>query len=161
RADGEVRRRGDEWRLQLNFQEEAGRAEQLLAGLYRGEGEVTGALSLRGVLTSEGEDGSDFWRNLGGNIRLEMRDGRIGRYTSTAKLLALLNVGQLLELKGPELAAAGMPYQRLTADFKIQRGMARTENLVLDSPAMMVNAVGSVNLVDDTVRAPAKSSHNQ
>ena len=150
RADGEVRRRGEEWRLQLNFQEEDGRAEQLLAGLYRGEGEVTGALSLGGVLTSEGGDGADFWRNLGGNLRLDMRDGRIGRYTSIAKLLALLNMGQLLELKGPELAADGMPYQRLTADFKIQHGMARTENLVLDSPAMKVNAVGTVNLVDDT-----------
>lgn len=151
RADGEVRRRGEEWRLQLNFEEEDGRAEQLLAGLYKGKGEVTGALSLGGVLTSGGEDGSDFWRNLEGSLTLGMRDGRIGRYTSVAKLLALLNVGQLLELKGPELAADGMPYQRLTANFKIQRGMARTENLVLDSAAMKVNAVGSINLVDDTV----------
>ncbi len=151
RADGEVRRQGEAWRLQLDFQEEAGRAEQILAGLYRGRGEVTGALTLRGILTSQGEDGPGFWRNLGGNLTLDMRDGRIGRYTSMAKLLALLNVGQLLELKGPEFAAAGMPYQRLTADVKIQRGIARTENLILDSPAMKVNAVGSVNLVDDTV----------
>ncbi|MBI2563541.1 MAG: AsmA-like C-terminal domain-containing protein, partial [candidate division NC10 bacterium] len=39
----------------------------------------------------------------------------------------------------------------LTADIKIEGGIARTENLVLDSPAMKVNAVGQVNLADDTL----------
>jgi uncharacterized protein YhdP len=80
-----------------------------------------------------------------------MRDGRIGRYTVTAKILALLNVAQLLDLKGPDLAAEGMPYERLTADIKIARGIARTDNLVLESRAIKVSAVGTVNLAEDTV----------
>ncbi len=150
RGAGEIQRNGDRWGLRLAFQEENGRAEQLLAGLYRGKGEVTGALSLGGVLTSEGEESADFWRNLTGDLKLSMRDGRIGQYTVMAKILALLNVAQLLELKGPELGAGSMPYHRLTADIKIGRGIARTENLVLDSPAMKVNAVGQVDLADET-----------
>lgn len=151
RASGEIVQGGGRWDLRVTFQEDDGRAEQLLAGLYRGKGEVTGSLSLGGILTSEGEDPADFWRNLGGDLKLVMRDGRIGRYTVLARILSLLNVAQLLEFKGPELLAEGMPYQRLMADIKIERGIARTENLVLDSPAMKVNAVGQVNLVDDTV----------
>ncbi len=151
RGSGEIGRGGGRWDLRLTFQEDEGRAEQLLAGLYRGKGEVTGILSLGGVLTSQGEETTDFWRNLGGDLKLVMRDGRIGRYTVLAKILSLLNVAQLLEFKGPELLSEGMPYQRLTADIKIERGIARTENLVLDSPAMKVNAVGQVNLADDTL----------
>jgi autotransporter translocation and assembly factor TamB len=151
RGSGEIGRGGGRWDLRLTFQEDEGRAEQLLAGLYRGKGEVTGILSLGGILTSEGEETTDFWRNLGGDLKLVMRDGRIGRYTVLAKILSLLNVAQLLEFKGPELLSEGMPYQRLTADIKIERGIARTGNLVLDSPAMKVNAVGQVNLADDTL----------
>jgi len=151
RGAAEIGRGDGHWSFRLTFQEDDGRAEQLLAGLYGGKGEVTGAVNLGGLLTSEGADATDFWRNLAGDLKLVMRDGRIGRYTVMAKVLALLNMAQLLELRGPELSADGMPYQRLTADIKIARGIARTDNLVLDSRAMKVNAVGQVNLIDDTV----------
>jgi hypothetical protein len=151
RAAGEIGLQGRRWDVRLTFQEDDGRAEELLLGLYGGKGEVTGLLSLGGLLSSEGEDRADFWRNLDGDLKLVLRDGRIGRYTVTAKILALLNVAQLVDPKGPALTAEGMPYQRLTADVKIARGIARTDNLVLDSRAMKVTAVGTVNLAEDTV----------
>lgn len=151
RGAAEIRRRGERWELRTTFQEEDGRAEQLLAGVYGGKGEVTGTLSLGGILSSQGESPADFWRNLDGELRLSMRNGRIGRYTVLAKLLSLLNVVQLLDLKGPELTAEAMPYQSLTANVKIQRGIARTEDLILESRAMKVNAVGAVNLAEDSV----------
>jgi len=151
RGSGEVGWSAGGWKLRLTFQEDGGQAEQLLSGVYGGKGEVTGSLTLGGVLTSQGEDVDDFWRNLGGDLTLAMRDGRIGHNTVTAKILALLNMAQLLELKGPELAGEGMPYQSLTADIKIAGGVARTENLVLESRAMKVNAVGLVNLAEEMV----------
>ena len=151
RGSAEIGRADGRWDLRLSFQEDDGRAEQLLRGLYGGKGEVTGALSLGGSLTSEGEETTDFWRNLNGDLKLVMRDGRIGRYTVMAKIFALLNMTQLLESKGPELAAEGMPYQQLTADIKIAQGIARTENLILDSRAMKANAVGTVDLDKQTV----------
>lgn len=151
RGGGEVGWNPGDWKLRLTFQEDGGRAEQLLSGLYGGKGEVTGSLTLGGVLTSQGADAADFWRNLSGDLALGMQDGRIGDFTVTAKILALLNMVELLELKGPELAGEGMPYRSLTADIKIAGGLARTENLVLESRAMKLNAVGQVNLAEDTV----------
>ena len=151
RGSTELQRQAGRWKLRTTFQEDGGRAEQILAGLYGGKGEVTGALTLGGALASEGEEPADFWRNLDGDLKLAMTDGRIGRYSVLAKLLSLLNVVQALALKSPELSAEGMPYKSLTADIKIQRGIARTENLLLDSRAMKVNAVGTLNLAEDTV----------
>jgi autotransporter translocation and assembly factor TamB len=151
RGAAEIGRAGENWDLRTTFQVDNGRAEELLAGLFGGKGEVAGAMNLGGLLTSQGTDASDFWRNLDGDLKLILRDGRIGRYTATAKVLALLNIAQLLEVRGPELSAEGMPFQSLTADIKIARGIARTDNLVLESRAMKMNAVGQVNLVDDTV----------
>ena len=77
RGSAEIGRADGRWDLRLSFQEDDGRAEQLLRGLYGGKGEVTGALSLGGSLTSEGEETTDFWRNLNGDLKLVMRDGRI------------------------------------------------------------------------------------
>jgi autotransporter translocation and assembly factor TamB len=151
RGGGEIRRTGDRWQLRVSFQEDEGRAEQLLAGLYRRKGEVTGAMSLGGSLTSEGLDTADFWRNLDGDLRLVVRDGRVGRYTVAAKILSALSVAHLLQLTGPEFSAEGMPYQRLSADITIRRGIARTQNLVLDSPAYKANAVGLLNLAESSV----------
>jgi AsmA-like protein len=144
-------RQDGRWKLRTTFQEDGGRAEQLLVGLYGGKGEVAGSMSLGGLLVSEGEVPADFWRNLDGDLKLHLKNGRLGSYTVLAKILSLLNVRQTMELKSPELGAEGMPYQSLTADIKIQHGIARTENLVLDSRAMKVNAVGTVNLADETV----------
>jgi uncharacterized protein YhdP len=62
-----------------------------------------------------------------------------------------VNVAQLLQFKDPELDAEGMPYDRMTADIKIAHGIAQTENLVLDSRAMKMNAVGTLDLADETV----------
>ncbi len=151
RGGGEIRRTGDRWQFRVSFQEDEGRAEQLLAGLYRGKGEVTGAMSLGGSLASEGLDAADFWRNLDGDLRLVVRDGRVGRYTVAAKILSALSVAHLVQLTGPEFSAEGMPYRRLSADITIRRGIARTQNLVLDSPAYKANAVGLLNLAESLV----------
>jgi len=106
--------------------------------------------TLRGTLTSGGEARGDFWANLGGSVKLELHDGRIGRYTALAKMLSLMNLGHLLG-GSANLSARGMPFKSLTADVAITQGVARTENLVLESPAMKLTAVGSVNVVAETM----------
>ena len=79
-----------------------------------------------------------------------MRDGRVGRYTAVAKILSIMNLAHLLG-GSADLSARGMPYKSLTVDIAISQGVARTENLVLESPAMKLTAVGSVNLVAETM----------
>ncbi|MFB3820045.1 MAG: AsmA-like C-terminal domain-containing protein, partial [Candidatus Methylomirabilales bacterium] len=150
RGSGEVVREPAGWRMTAAFALENARAEQLL-GPLRGKGEVTGRLSATGSLRSAGADREAFWRSLGGNLEVVMREGRLGQHTVLARILSLLNVAQLLSLKIPDLVSSGMPYDRLAADIAIRDGVARTENLVLDAPAMKVNAVGEVNLPDETV----------
>ena len=151
RGGAEFDRQDGRWKFRTTFQEDHGRAEQFLTGLYGGKGEVAGALSLGGLLASQGEDPDDFWRNLDGDLKLAIKNGRVGSYTVLAKILSLLNLTQALQLKSPELGAEGMPFQSLTADIKIQHGIARTDNLIVDSRAMKVNAVGTVNLAENSV----------
>jgi hypothetical protein len=151
RGSAELRRSEDQLYLGLSFQQEDGRIGELLPALVGEKQEITGTMSLGGALWGQGGTTTGFRESLTGNLALRVRDGVLGRYTVTAKILAILNLAHLLEAQGPDLDSRGMPYQQITADFKIERGLARTENLVLKSPAMRITAVGSVNLVEKTV----------
>jgi hypothetical protein len=151
RGAGEVSWRGGDWGFQFTFQEDNGRAEQLLAGLYNGKDEVTGTLSLGGSLASRGQGEEGFWPNLEGDLKLVMRDGRIGRQALMTRILSIINIGQLFEGTGLDFAAQGFPYQRLTTDIKIDHGVARTENLLFETRAFNLSAVGQIHLVEETI----------
>jgi len=151
RATGEIAWHGEEWSFRTAFQEEGGRAEQLLAGFYDGKSEVTGTLSLGGTLTSRGRSAEGLRSNLGGNLKLAMLDGQLGRKTFTVRVLSLLNLEDLLDVKSLGMSSQGMPYRRLTGDIAIDRGVARTENLLLESRAFNVSAHGHVDLPNETI----------
>ncbi len=151
RATGEVAWHGEDWSFQTAFQEEGGRAEQLLAGLHDGKSEVTGALSLGGTLASRGRGEEGFRPNLNGTLKLVMSDGEFGRQTLTVRVLSLINLGEILNPKTLDTSSRGMPYQRVTGDIAIERGVARTENLLLESRAFNSSAHGQIDLVNETI----------
>ena len=151
RGNAELRRSEDRSYLTVAFQQEDGRVAELLSALAGEQREITGRVSLAGSVSSERDATTGPAENMTGSLSLRMRDGLIGRYTVAAKILALLNLADMVEAQGPDLNSRGMPYQQITADFKIERGRARTENLVLKSPAVRMTAVGSVDLAGKTV----------
>jgi len=113
---------------------------------------VTGALSLGGSLASRGRGEEGVWSNLEGNLKLVMRNGQMGRQALTTRILSAINIGQLFDTKNQDVSAQGLPYQRLTADIAIEHGVARTENLLFESRAFNLSAVGEVNLVEETIK---------
>ncbi len=151
RASADVSWQGDAWSFQAAFQADETRAERLLAGLYTGTGEVTGALSLRGTLASRGRGAEGFWSNLDGQLKLVMRDGQLGRKTLMVRALSLMNLEGLLHPRAEAVSGSGIPYQRLTSDITIEQGVARTENVLLESPAFLLSAHGDVDLVKETL----------
>ncbi len=151
RGSGELSRDGGQWSFRTTFQEDDGRAEQLLVGPSKEKGEATGALSLGGSLASHGQDENGFWSNLEGNLKLVMRDGQMGSQSVTSRILSIINIGQLFNVKDLDVSAQGFPYQKLTADIAIEHGVARTENLLFESRAFDLSAVGKVNLVEETI----------
>jgi len=56
-----------------------------------------------------------------------------------------------LDTKTLGTSSQGVPYQRLTGDIAIDRGVARTENLLLESRAFNLSAQGQVDLVNEMI----------
>jgi len=97
-------------------------------------------------LRGEGKDLQKIKESLEGHLRLEMEKGAIERGNILAKIFSLLNVSQLFQGRLPDLKTQGLPYQRITANIKVEKGVVSTEDLLVDSDAMRITAIGKVDL---------------
>ncbi|MBF0634070.1 MAG: AsmA-like C-terminal region-containing protein, partial [Nitrospinae bacterium] len=116
---------------------------RLLAESFGGERTVEGKFNLKIDVAGNGKLWRDMKKTLTGRLEARSGKGVIHRFNLLAKIFSLLNVLQYLKLKTPDLAADGMAFNIVSAGFDLKGGVARTENLMVDSEAMRISAVGS------------------
>lgn len=116
---------------------------RLLAESFGGEKTVEGKFNLKMDVAGSGKLWREMKRTLTGRLEARSGKGVIHRFNLLAKIFSLLNVLQYLKLKTPDLAADGMAFTNVSAGFDLTDGVARTENLMVDSEAMRISAVGS------------------
>jgi uncharacterized protein YhdP len=64
---------------------------------------------------------------------------------------SLLNVCQVFKGKLPELTGEGLPYNAITGDIDIDEGIAKTENLLVDSDAVKITIIGQADIARETL----------
>jgi hypothetical protein len=104
-------------------------------------------------LRGEGADLQRIKESLEGHLRLEMEKGAIERGDILAKIFSLLNVSQLFQGRLPDLKTRGLPYQRITANIRVEKGVASTDDLLVDSDAMRITAIGKVDVGKNVIDA--------
>ena len=104
-------------------------------------------------LRGEGMDFQKIKESLEGHLRLEMEKGTIERGNILAKIFSLLNVSQLFQGRLPDLTTRGLPYQRITANIRVEKGVASTDDFLVDSDAMRITAIGKVDLGKNVIDA--------
>ncbi|MFQ5842192.1 MAG: AsmA-like C-terminal domain-containing protein, partial [Thermodesulfobacteriota bacterium] len=75
----------------------------------------------------------------------------IRRFRLLSKVFSLLNVLQLFKGKFPGLTGEGLPYNRITGEIGIARGIARTDNLLVDSDAMKITIIGEADIAREAL----------
>jgi hypothetical protein len=116
-----------------------------LACLGEKEFRMTGTYSLDARVRGEGR-GEALAHSLKGPVSFEARNGRIHRANVLMKVLALLNVTQLLVGKVPDLAESGFAYNSLKFSGTVGDGRLKIPDLVLDAASANVAAEGTVDL---------------
>jgi uncharacterized protein YhdP len=112
---------------------------------------ITGAFHLWGSLVGRGHTGEEVRRSLEGKLRVRMEKGRIRRFHILSKVCSLLNVWQVFKGKLPELTGEGLPYNAITGDIDIAEGIAKTENLLVDSDAVKITIIGQADIARETL----------
>jgi uncharacterized protein YhdP len=124
--------------------------------LHKGDEEkvaLTGRVDFDQVeLRGEGETFQKIKESLNGGLRLQMENGVIEKGNILAKIFSILNVSQLFWGRLPDLTTKGLPYRSMIATVEVKEGVASTEDFVVESDAMRITLVGSIdvgkNLID-------------
>ncbi|MBN2428164.1 MAG: AsmA-like C-terminal domain-containing protein [Deltaproteobacteria bacterium] len=103
--------------------------------------------TLRGDFHLEGRTGKIFLPTSKGEFNIEIRKGVLKKFNALSKVFSILNVSQLFSLKLPDMATDGMPFKRATGTIHMHNGLLTSENIWVDSEAMNLSVVGSMDLV--------------
>lgn len=133
-------------RYQANGSLQRVSADRFLQALGVKKQEVLGSLSLQGELSARGESAAELKKSALGALTLKVEDGQIRKFSTLSKVFSILNFSQLLRFKLPDMVSGGMPFNKITGDFAIRDGIASTQNLLLDSNAINISAVGEFDL---------------
>jgi hypothetical protein len=108
---------------------------------------ITGRVHVDKVeLRGEGDNFQKMKESLEGRLRLEFENGVIERFNILSKIFSILNVSQLLKGRLPDLATKGLPYHQILANFYVKRGVATTDDFVVDSDSMKITLLGKIDL---------------
>ena len=151
-VDAQVRRQDGRRAVEFTFALAAAEADRVLRVQGTDRGRISGRLNADGTLRAEAAGGPQFWRSLGGRLNLQVLGGQIRRFRTLAKVLGFLNLAELFEVPGgPDRADRAWPYTQISGTFALERGVARTEDLRLESNTMKVAAAGGIDLAEETL----------
>ncbi|MFB3109018.1 MAG: AsmA-like C-terminal region-containing protein [Candidatus Binatia bacterium] len=140
------------WRWPVEFTLEDARVERIV--VTRKDEElpalVTGELQSSGTLTITTAPGLEWLSSLEGKVKLKAVDGNILRSFVLEKILTAINITGLFK-KGH--GGKGMPYDEMSATFLLDKGVAKTEDLLLRSPPLRGGGTGQIDLVQRTCDA--------
>ncbi|MDH3999266.1 MAG: AsmA-like C-terminal domain-containing protein, partial [Desulfuromonadales bacterium] len=106
---------------------------------------------LRGDFYLEGLTGADFLPSSYGRFNVEVHDGVLHKFPVLSKVFSLLNVSQLLSFSLPDMDSKGMPFDKLQANFVLDKGTISSSDLMIQSEAMNQAYNGSIDLIDEEI----------
>lgn len=92
-------------------------------------------------------------KELNGPVEVEVKDGILKALEGMYRVAAVLNLGNFLRLKFPDLTSDGIRFSDCSGHFVFQNGVLSTEDLFLHSPNMNIGVTGSLDIPGQTVSA--------
>ncbi len=109
---------------------------------------VTGLISAKGAIQGHGKNPLGVLPTLKGTLKLTIKDGRIKRGVVIPKILAIMNLPNMLQGE-IDLEKDGYPFDRQTGTFTIVDGRIASTDMVMDGPVVKMTAAGQYDLVND------------
>lgn len=123
-------------------------ADILRGYLQLEEGTVTGRAFARGELSGRLEPGRRFLEQAEVDLLTRLEDGTLERLPATIALARLPSLQGVRALFGQPL-----PYDTISARFRIQAGVLHTENFSLQGPELRMLAAGDIDLLSEDLQA--------
>lgn len=109
---------------------------------------MTGLMTMEGTLQGHGRNPLGVLPTLKGTLKLTIKDGRIKRGVVIPKILAIMNLPNMLQGK-VDLEKDGYPFDRQSGTFAIVDGRVVSTDVVMDGPVVKITAAGQYDLIND------------
>ena len=113
--------------------------------------EMSGRVNLIGNLETIGNDDAERKNNLSGGFTLRIEDGTIHRMRILVQILNLLDLSRWFTLQLPDLTKDGIRFRSIAGDFKVNKGVYFTQNLVVDSDDLRMTGSGRIDVPKDQI----------
>jgi uncharacterized protein YhdP len=113
--------------------------------------EMTGRVNVTGRLETVGNDDAERKSNLNGAFNLKIEEGTINRMRIVVQILNLLDLSRWFTLQMPDLRKEGIRFRSITGDFKVDKGVYLTQNLLVDSDDLRMTGSGKIDVPKDEV----------
>ena len=123
----------------------------LIAWLEGANADMTGRVNIAGQLNASGKDDAERLRNLSGAFNLRIEDGTIRRLRVLVQILNVLDLSRWFTFQVPDLGKRGINFRSITADFKVNRGVYTTDNLIVDSDDLRMTGSGKIDSGKDEI----------
>ena len=117
-----------------------------VACLWKQEGVVNGNYQLSGILGAT-ENNSSFVEALSGDLVMQAGSGRIYQLNLLAKILALINVTEIIKGRIPDVFKEGFAYKAIRADGYFENGNLILKDGIIEGASMTIFADGMFDLV--------------
>jgi uncharacterized protein (TIGR02099 family) len=147
-------------RTMLNVKLEVADIGKFLQRLGYPEGVRRGSAKLEGPLSWAGNPGEVDFPSLSGNFIVEANKGQFVKLDpGVGKLLGILSLQSLprrLSLDFRDIFTEGLAFDEIVGAVKVNRGIANTENLRIQGPAVRILMSGDVDLNAETQKLRVK-----
>ncbi len=124
--------------------------EPVLDCLWQDSDRITGTFNLYGFLKSRAASGQ-LIRSLQGHVEFSAKNGKFYRYPLLARVLAFLNVTELLRGKLPDMGRDGFAYDSMFIKGDILNGRLVLREASVEGATLNLAAEGVIDFTDNTI----------
>ncbi len=121
--------------------------ESTIVCLSDGKLRTTGDFEFEGSVTAQGKS-EELKESLRGNFEFNASDGRIYRGLRLGRVLAFLNVTEVLTGRLPDMGKGGIAYDSFHVKGNLEKSKLKIEEGVMDGKTLKVAAQGEIDLTD-------------
>jgi hypothetical protein len=124
--------------------------ESALTCLVGKDQKISGVFDLSGSLSARGKPDA-LVSSIRGSAAFIAREGHIYQQIALAKVLSEVKVSNLVQGRGSDVSAKGLPYRSISIKAGLESGMIDLQEVIIDSSAMNIVGQGGIDLKNSTI----------
>ncbi len=122
---------------------------------------IKGKFNLEGSVEGKAI-GNQVYPSLQGKLKFTAKEGRIYRMNLLARILAMLNITEILRGRAPDLSGEGLAFYSMEGEGALEKGKLHIQNFIIDGSSMDIVCNGYIDMVKkdmdlDVLVAPLKT----